>query len=266
MLEDEFKYFLEHKEEFADKYNGKFIVIKDQEIIGVYDSELEAIEKTSKKEKIGTFLVQKCEHGDSSITQTFHSRVSFSQGQSSLANRIDAFTTSYNGLSNVLSSKATIGLAFDPSISPPPSQTEFDAIWDTGATASVISQNVVQKCGLIPTGMIQVHTANGMCLCNTYLVSIGLPNKVGISSVRVTEAKLGKEDVWIGMDIIAMGDFAITNFEGKTVFSYRTPSVAKTDFVEEINRMKASQLSKIGRNDLCPCGSGKKYKKCHMRL
>ncbi|MFR7920373.1 MAG: SEC-C metal-binding domain-containing protein [Anaerostipes sp.] len=22
---------------------------------------------------------------------------------------------------------------------------------------------------------------------------------------------------------------------------------------------------KIGRNDLCPCGSGKKYKRCHGR-
>ena len=22
---------------------------------------------------------------------------------------------------------------------------------------------------------------------------------------------------------------------------------------------------KVGRNDPCPCGSGKKYKKCHMR-
>lgn len=23
------------------------------------------------------------------------------------------------------------------------------------------------------------------------------------------------------------------------------------------------QFSKVGRNDTCPCGSGKKYKKCH---
>ena len=23
-------------------------------------------------------------------------------------------------------------------------------------------------------------------------------------------------------------------------------------------------MGKIGRNDLCPCGSGKKFKKCHM--
>ncbi len=27
--------------------------------------------------------------------------------------------------------------------------------------------------------------------------------------------------------------------------------------------MTAEELSKIGRNDLCPCGSGKKFKKCH---
>jgi preprotein translocase subunit SecA len=25
----------------------------------------------------------------------------------------------------------------------------------------------------------------------------------------------------------------------------------------------ASEVEKVGRNELCPCGSGKKYKKCH---
>jgi uncharacterized protein YecA (UPF0149 family) len=25
----------------------------------------------------------------------------------------------------------------------------------------------------------------------------------------------------------------------------------------------ASNAAKVGRNDPCPCGSGKKYKKCH---
>ena len=28
----------------------------------------------------------------------------------------------------------------------------------------------------------------------------------------------------------------------------------------------ATQGHKIGRNDPCPCGSGKKYKQCHGRL
>jgi hypothetical protein len=76
MLKQEFEYFLAHQKEFAEKYQGKFIVIKNQQVIGVYDSELDAVEETAKKEEIGTFLVQKCESGDASFTQVFHSRVS----------------------------------------------------------------------------------------------------------------------------------------------------------------------------------------------
>jgi preprotein translocase subunit SecA len=30
--------------------------------------------------------------------------------------------------------------------------------------------------------------------------------------------------------------------------------------------MLAAQVPKVGRNDPCPCGSGKKYKQCHGRL
>ena len=40
-------------------------------------SESEAIKKTSEKNELGTFLVQKCEPGDSGYTQTYHSRVIF---------------------------------------------------------------------------------------------------------------------------------------------------------------------------------------------
>jgi preprotein translocase subunit SecA len=29
---------------------------------------------------------------------------------------------------------------------------------------------------------------------------------------------------------------------------------------------KVNKAKKIGRNDLCPCGSGKKYKNCHLPL
>ncbi|MES1164003.1 MAG: SEC-C metal-binding domain-containing protein, partial [Rhizobacter sp.] len=28
----------------------------------------------------------------------------------------------------------------------------------------------------------------------------------------------------------------------------------------------AAEVPKVGRNDPCPCGSGKKYKQCHGRL
>ena len=74
-LEREFKYYIEHQDELVEKYNGKFIVIKDCKVIGAFDSELEAIEKTAEQYELGTFLVQKCEPGSESYTQTYHSRV-----------------------------------------------------------------------------------------------------------------------------------------------------------------------------------------------
>jgi len=35
-----------------------------------------------------------------------------------------------------------------------------------------------------------------------------------------------------------------------------TPHIDSISIAEPVN------ITKIGRNDLCPCGSGKKYKKC----
>jgi hypothetical protein len=77
LLEKEFKYYLDNQDELVKEFNGKFIVIHGLKVVGAYDSELEAIKETSKKYKPGTFLVQKCEPGNSSYTQTYHSRVAF---------------------------------------------------------------------------------------------------------------------------------------------------------------------------------------------
>ena len=74
-LEEEFQYYIEHQDELVEKYRGKVIVIKNGEVIGEYDSDLEAINETTKQHELGTFLVQKCEPGSDSYTQTFHSRV-----------------------------------------------------------------------------------------------------------------------------------------------------------------------------------------------
>lgn len=74
-LEKEFNYYLEHQKELVSKYNGKFIVIKNHQVIGTFDSELEAIKKTAVKHELGTFLVQKCESGSQAYTATYHSRI-----------------------------------------------------------------------------------------------------------------------------------------------------------------------------------------------
>jgi len=76
MLEQEFRYYLKNQAEFVKKYNRKVLVIKGEEILGVYKNENEAIAETLKKHELGTFLVQKCEPGEESYTMTFHSRVS----------------------------------------------------------------------------------------------------------------------------------------------------------------------------------------------
>lgn len=76
-LEQEFKFYLENQDALLKHHQGKFVVIKNRAVIGVYDNEIEAITTTSKTHPLGTFLVQKCEPGEEGYTQTYHSRVVF---------------------------------------------------------------------------------------------------------------------------------------------------------------------------------------------
>ena len=144
-------------------------------------------------------------------------------------------------------------------------------LWDTGASSSCISKRVANELGLVQTGVVTTFTAAGPSDTKTYVVNIGLPNHVQIPMVMVSEAELNGFDVLIGMDIITLGDFAITNLNGNTVFSFRIPSTETIDYVQE-DKQKAKSAHtpyiapKVpGRNDPCPCNSGKKYKNCHGR-
>lgn len=75
ILDKDFKYFLDNQEELVKKHNGKYLVIKDEAIRGVYDSELEAYTEAKKQFELGTFLIQHCLPGTEGYKQTFHSRV-----------------------------------------------------------------------------------------------------------------------------------------------------------------------------------------------
>ena len=37
----------------------------------------------------------------------------------------------------------------------------------------------------------------------------------------------------------------------------------KSDLSPSVSPAPSAAFGKVGRNDPCPCGSGKKYKKCH---
>ena len=186
--------------------------------------------------------------------------------------RAKSFTTTFDRITRVLKNEVHVSKAFDPSLAPKRLSPEnlgakkFVAIWDTGATGTVINQKVINECGLKPIGIAEVSTANEKRLSSVYLVSIFLPNRVYFPQLRVTEGTISEADVLIGMDIMTQGDFAVTNSDGRTTFSYRWPSAKRIDFVEESRKAKEPlpprALRKVGRNDPCPCGSGKKYKNC----
>ncbi len=76
-LQRELNYFKENQEKLVSKYGGKFLVIKDEEVKGAYDSEIEAYSDAKSKFELGTFLIQECSPGEESYTQTFHSRAVF---------------------------------------------------------------------------------------------------------------------------------------------------------------------------------------------
>jgi hypothetical protein len=145
--------------------------------------------------------------------------------------------------------------------------TSTKAIWDTGATNSVVTENTAQSIGLSSMGKTQVTGVHGVKIVNRYFVNITLNNKSITLDVPVTECSSLSPDesigVLIGMDIITLGDFAITNFGNDTFMSFRVPSIQHIDFVDGITHSNPLVNAKLpSRNDPCTCGSGKKYKYC----
>ncbi|MBU0607076.1 MAG: SEC-C domain-containing protein [Armatimonadetes bacterium] len=174
-----------------------------------------------------------------------------------------ALTQQYASRVSVLRTEVNAGPAFDPQADPEPQVMKFRGIWDTGASSTAISPRVVQQLGLAYTGMRICHGANGSFNANTCLVSLlfRVPgNQVWIPQLTVSEAQLGDLDVLVGMDVIGIGDFAVTNYGGRTTLTFRIPSMERLDFTKQKPLHRDSGAPK--RNAACPCGSGKKYKAC----
>lgn len=142
------------------------------------------------------------------------------------------------------------------------------ALWDTGATNCVVTKQTARELNLKPISKTQVHHADGVTLANVYLVNIYLPNNLFIPNVRVTECseEAGNFGVIIGMNVITMGDFSITNVVNNTIFTFRMPSVSTIDYVKEAEEIKKIPFKHVGRNDICPCGSKLKFKNCHGKV
>lgn len=157
-----------------------------------------------------------------------------------------AFTVKYGERVRALKTAIGISEAFDPERavegSTLPTFQEFRGVWDTGATSSVVTNKVVTKLGLKSIDRTVNHTVGGAKDTDVYLANIQLPNQVIIPVLRVVEGEIFEADVLIGMDVIGLGDFAITSKGNDTWLTFCLPATRRLDF-----RSSAAKKRERGR-------------------
>jgi len=112
-----------------------------------------------------------------------------------------------------------------------------NALWDTGATMSAITPEIRDK---LKAETIQrkkitaVHTAKEV---DVVLITIELPNRVIKKTIKAAVCDMAsKSEMLIGMDIISLGDFALSNGNDQTLFSFAVPPFRdKIDFSKRQN-------------------------------
>jgi len=114
---------------------------------------------------------------------------------------------------------------------------EINAIWDTGATHSVISSELAKQLEAEPVDKCLVSNVYSKNKTSDVIMStLILPNGTIIYGKRFSICDIPGADVLIGMDIISMGDFVITNAKRKTMFSFVIPSLNnKISFSSMVN-------------------------------
>lgn len=104
----------------------------------------------------------------------------------------------------------------------------LNALWDTGATGSCIKPEIAQRIGLDKNtiSMTQIKGVNSASkIAKVYRSgAMFLPNGFRVDGHDFAEADIASPaDVILGMDLITMGDFSISNYGGKTVFCFSMP-------------------------------------------
>jgi hypothetical protein len=73
----DYKYFVDNLQKLYEEYGHKFLAIKSGRVVGVYDDFESAFDEMTRKEKLGTFLIQECVPSEADLVQSFQSNVGF---------------------------------------------------------------------------------------------------------------------------------------------------------------------------------------------
>lgn len=117
------------------------------------------------------------------------------------------------------------------------------AIWDTGCAITTVHERIIEKLNLEIRGYMSVNTVIGTSETPYYYVDLLLPGGIALRSQKVLSGKMNACDVLIGMDIISLGDFAVTNLSGKTTFSFQLPSELVINFCDSGGNYVLTELS-----------------------
>lgn len=69
-----YEYYISNKKELCKKYLNKYLIIKDESVVGAYETFEDAL-KEAKNIEAGTYIIQKCEKDEE--VQIFHTRIRF---------------------------------------------------------------------------------------------------------------------------------------------------------------------------------------------
>ena len=146
------------------------------------------------------------------------------------------------------------------------SQTEYDQFWNTYFAAEKKNYEKIleNKMDCIQGKLTQIAEDFGMDMTTIVGFIDGINSSLltpveldGLDSDAEVKLEIDFEKLYKNM-LDAKADWLYNLPQWEPIFSEER----RSEIAKDYNRSKIAVSNKIGRNDPCPCGSSKKYKKC----
>lgn len=76
-IEQASRYFRTHQDDIVREYQGKYVLIHDDQVLGAFDNVGEAYQEAVSTLAPGTYVIQHAIPGEAAYTQSFRSRARF---------------------------------------------------------------------------------------------------------------------------------------------------------------------------------------------
>ena len=112
-----------------------------------------------------------------------------------------------------------------------------DALWDTGASMSAITPDIMNKLKITPIDKKTIAGIHSTQVVDIVYITVELPNSVIKKNIEVAVCNIPSNvGMILGMDIILLGDLALSNGNSQTLLSFAVPPFKeKIDFSKRRN-------------------------------